>query len=220
MYHRAGILLIVLGLALAGCASQRPSVLRDLDRNPPGTLRLMQVRAIADKDALAADDAYARLIRSSFQFISPFWKADEERQGIFAELHGAGLSDADLAQGAVAIGNVYCCGGPYEFIYRVFAYLPATVEVHEYDTVEVRLGREPGKAGAAEANRVTRRVHRYKQPPYNCAWQPDNPQYWTRILYCDGLKEDGWALYRPLWREYGHTWRKLPPGPGAHQPEP
>lgn len=194
------VLVLVL---ISGCAKS-PAIVADPEGNRAGSSRLMQIFAIVDGETLDDPERYAQMIHRSFDFVSPSWDGEKERNYLQKRIRDSNISDLKSAGGVLLIGIVYCCGGPYEFIDRMYAYAPLSMELKQYDTVEVKIGDED----ANRLNTVTKVVHRFNVPPYNCRWTPNNTQLWNRIFYCDGMENEGWVEHKNWLSEYDHTWLK------------
>jgi len=146
--------------------------------------------------------------------VSPGHDLPEPRSRV---LYQSGISQDALHAGSVAIGRVYCCGGPNETRNVLAIFVPAELSVKPGDVLEVRMGREPTADVTARVNTATRIREEY--PPestprwgseernwngVSCKWIPENPSHWGRVLYCDWMLAEGWIEHTGFWS----TWLK------------
>ena len=143
-----------------------------------GVSRVTEVMAVATRDVIKKCDAYDFLIAS-------------------------GIPDADLHDGSLGAGRVYCCGGPNEQGNAMWFYIPDGMKVEVGNIVEVSMGRQAGKGDRGEVNRAIRIRHEHlAQSP--CRWVPEDERLWMRILHCDWMENEGWVEKGGLWK----TWFK------------
>lgn len=200
------LLTISLFLLIGGCAKP-PAIVADPEDHVSGTKRLMIVAAVIGADVIESTDAYNAMTYRSFNFVSPYWNGEKERTYLQTKIEESGLSSLKTADGVIVVGKVYCCGGPYEFINRVFAFAPNSMDIHVRDNVEVTIGNESKKS----LNRVTKIVEKHSDPAtYHCYWLPAYKNLWNRIIYCDEMKAEGWEEHKNWLSEYDHTWIKSP----------
>ena len=112
------------------------------DSVPPGSRRLAQVTAIANRDEIVQVKELYEVIRAS------------------------GVNDQDIVDGSVVMARIYCCGGltentSSEKVNALMLYVPRNLKVVLGDIVEVRAGRPPEKGDAGMLNVVTRLVQKY-----------------------------------------------------------
>ena len=157
------------------------------DEVPPDSLRLIQVMLMGTRsDIESVKEWHAALLQS-------------------------GVPDSDIKDGSMAVGRIWCCGGPAEISDRQAFYIPPSLKVVPLDIVEVRAGREPAKGDPGQVNVATRIVRGANDASTTCRWEPQNPRLWMRVLYCDWMPQEGWVeLKTPL----KHTWFKPPAGHG------
>jgi len=140
--------------------------------------------------------------------VMQFARRDEiVRLGVhYEEILASGINDSDLSDSSIAVGRVYCCGGPAETRNAPFFYIPTDIAVELYDIVEIRMGRQPNQTDPGVVNTVVRVRHKgISQSP--CRWVPEREGLWMRVLYCDWMEKEGWVEKGGLWK----TWLK--PGP-------
>ena len=157
--------------SLTSCSA--PPLRIQSDDVPPGSLRVSQVIAIAQREQIRQLDAY---------------------QGIIA----AGIPDSDLVDGSVVMARIYCCGGPTEetsaeYTGRRMLYVPRGLTVELDDFVEVRVGRPPEHGDGGRLNTVTRVVARKNDQAKHCWWEPKNDKLWLRTPYCEWMPQEGWV---------------------------
>jgi len=183
----ATVLAIVFLFVLTSCATTPISRLNATDV-PSGSLRLAQVMGIFPRS----------------QILPP--------SDIYETLLASGLKDPELRDGSIAIGRVICCGGPEQLQRQesILFYVPSDVgELELNDLVEIRSGAEqPGKATKTGAINTVTRIRQKHSDAFNrllvdgpCRWDPPKPNLdlWTRVLYCDWMKEEGWVKQNDYW---------------------
>ena len=119
-------------------------------------------------------------------------------------LLASGLKDADLKDGSLAIGRVYCCHQKTEEGTAIWFYVPPDVPINIGDIVEIRMGRASTKTDPGAVNVVTKVREKKDAPDSKCSWDPPNNTLWTRVLYCTWMPGEGWTLKRGL----HNTWLK------------
>lgn len=177
------LLLIAVIPLLTSCASV--SRLHPLVRENAGVVRVAQVVALGTRqDILASGENYDHLIAS-------------------------GIQDADLRDGGVAQGRVYCCDGPN---LTIWFYIPSGMDVEVGDIVEVKMGRQHEDHDRGTVNIATQVRHKRADAEKHCRWDPPNERLWMRILYCDWMAKEGWVE-----RKEGpaKTWVKPAPTTGT-----
>jgi hypothetical protein len=115
---------------------------------------------------------------------------DQDNTSLYQSLIALGIPDEDLRDGSAGVGEVMCCGGPpSEQTYIVF-YVPPNIDVGVGDIVEIRAGELPGKSDAYP--NVVTRLRQKRGTAVGCRWLPENPGLWLRVLYCNGIEDEGW----------------------------
>jgi len=139
---------------------------------PPGSIQMVQVTHVADRAEIVDSPVYSELI-------------------------AAGIRDAEIRDGSAAIGRVYCCGGPSGGLEReslVFFYVPKNLKVGLLDFVDVRSEPQPSaEAPHPLPNTAVQVREKGGDQRKLCRWLPDNPDLWKRVIYCAGMKEEGWV---------------------------
>ena len=134
-----------------------------------------------------------------------------EMESLYRNMLEQGIKDADIKDGSVAFGMIYCCGGKISVATVMAVWIPEGLDVELNDFVEIRVGKprdrkKPGKwPGVATAMRVRQRADALRRP---CWWAPPQEGLWMRVLYCDWMKAEGWkhqgglhaAWYKPAAR--------------------
>jgi hypothetical protein len=179
-----GFFLILGAAILSGCAT-RASLRLYPDDVPAGSLRLVQAVASGTRDELKnnAKEWYDALLAS-------------------------GVNDKDISDGSVAVGRIWCCGGPAEVSDRQAFYVPRGLEVKLMDIVEIRAGYDPKNHPFSRVNTATRVVQHAESKDDGCRWEPTNPRLWMRVLHCDWMEREGWI---ELNEGLQHTWYKPSP---------
>jgi hypothetical protein len=174
------IWLIFLVLGLQACATGSRLYPDPAAPDEAGALRLVQLTEFATRaQILSLGEHYERLLAS-------------------------GISDEELVDGSLAIGRVYCCGGPNEGGTAPWVFLPPTVRAAPGDIVEVRMGRPPAAGRRGEINTVLR-IRQKAGENGPCRWIPENPRLWVRYLYCPWMEQEGWQERRgtyPAWLKH------------------
>jgi hypothetical protein len=173
-----GLLALTLTSAAAGTSRLHPP-----SEKQAGSFRLAQVMAFATRQEIVElGQHYQHLLTS-------------------------GIPDSLIRDSSLAVGRVYCCGGPNEIDTAMWFYVPAGMSVGVGDLVEVEMGRKPRKSDHGAVN-VARRVRETSNAPDSrCQWMPPNDRLWTRILYCDWMEAEGWRKVGLI----NDTWLKEPP---------
>lgn len=147
---------------------------------PEGSLRLAEIVALAGREEI------------------------EENQNIYQALLDSDVTDSEITDGSIGMGRVFCCGGKNEYETAIWFYIPKDINAEIDDVVEVWSGREM-KQNDPEVGYPNTVVRIVEKPAYGkrvCRWLPDDPSLWARVLYCDGLEEDGWTKQGglfPVW---------------------
>jgi len=124
----------------------------------------------------------------------------------YEHLLASGIKDADLRDGRLGAGRVYCCGGPNETINAIWFYVPIGVNIEVGNIVEIKMGRQPSKNEPGAVNTAVRVL--YKQISEGpCHWVPEREGLWMRVLHCDWMEKDGWVEREGIWK----TWLKPVP---------
>jgi hypothetical protein len=179
---------LTLSLILSGCTNA-PPVIYPHTPDHDGTIRVTEIMDMASGKELSEN--YFQTIKDNSDF-----------------------SDTYIRQGYLAVGRMYCCGGPNETVNVAMVFVPQDVSVKLGDIVEVRMGKAPkrGKPGIVNIATRVREQHDGKELPVwgnsangaspSCRWIPEKPYLWTRILYCDWMKEEGWIKYDGVWEAW------------------
>jgi hypothetical protein len=159
--------------------AKAPSRLFPYYEEDTGVLELAQVVAVATRaDILKADVHYQFMLST-------------------------GIPDSELGDGRMVIVRLYCCGGSIEEETSLWVLVPPDISVEQGDIVELQVGRVPGKGDAGVVNTVTAvRQKNADEGRGPCRWEPDNPNLWMRVVYCDGMDRHGWlqrGVMRKLW---------------------
>jgi hypothetical protein len=122
---------------------------------------------------------------------------DSGEQGMLGRLLAEGITDADISDGSVALGIVYCCGGKITQETAIAFYVPPEYRLQEGDVVEVSLGRivskkEIKRGDKGTVNRAVSVRESFKDETGVCRWDPPNETLWMRVLYCDWMLGEGW----------------------------
>lgn len=169
--HAGVVLATACLLALTGCVGGGGQRLY-ATLVPPGSVRMVQVTHVADRAEIVDSPVYPALI-------------------------AAGIRDSDIRDGSTAIGRVFCCGGPsggLERETRAFFYVPNDLQVGVLDFVEVRSEPQPSADAPHPLPNTAVRVREKSGDQRKlCRWLPDNPDLWKRVIYCAGMKEEGWV---------------------------
>jgi hypothetical protein len=172
-------------LAVAGCVHVAPLRVYP-DEVPADSLRLVQAMLVGTRaDIIGVKEWHQALL-------------------------DAGIPDEDIRDGSMAVGRIWCCGGPAEGSDRQAFYVPPGLKVAPLDVVELRAGREPGGTDRGRPNVATRVVQSGAPNDGTCRWEPRQPPgLYMRVLYCDWMSQEGWIEYKTTLK---HTWFKPPPG--------
>lgn len=159
-------------LIIASCSTPKSRI--QSDAVPPGSLRLSQVTAIANRDDIVQTRELYDVIRAS------------------------GFNDSDIVDGCVVMARIYCCGGltentSAEKTNARMLYVPQGLNIALGDIVEVRVGRPPEKGDVGMLNVVTRLVQTHEASDGPCWWDPRDDHLWLRVLYCDWMPGEGWV---------------------------
>ena len=129
--------------------------------------------------------------------------------GALGSLHRHGIRDEDIADGSVAVGFVYCCGGKVSRDTMWVFYVPPEFHLAVGDVVELEVGKPENKKHAEPGviNRVVQVRESFKDETGSCRWDPEDERMWARILYCDWMKSEGWKYKGGL----SKTWYKPAP---------
>lgn len=138
---------------------------------PPESLRLAQVASLIPR---------AQVLSAEF---------------VVRSLHASGISEADINDGSIAGGRVECCGGLNEQGTGILFYVPKDIKVQVGDVVEIHSG-SPGDLSnpSGPVNMLTRIREKQNEFGRQCRWDPPNPEFRGRILYCDWMQAEGWTL--------------------------
>ncbi|NJC88578.1 MAG: hypothetical protein FIB02_08615 [Desulfuromonas sp.] len=185
---RAGFLrsifyIICLSMFLTGCSS-----ILKIQANfiPPGSLRLAQAIAVADRSfIIKSTDLYDAILSS-------------------------GITDAEITDESVIAARIYCCGGvtyesSSEKVNEIMIFVPSGTKIEYGDIVEFKAGWPPKNGENGQINILTRVVQKLEGNGEQCWWDPKDDRLWLRTLYCDWMPKEGWvkqggldpAWYRP-----------------------
>jgi len=147
---------------------------------PEGSLRLAEVVALATRNEI------------------------EENEYIYQALRNADIPDSEIIDKSIGMGRVFCCGGRNEYETAIWFYIPKSIDAEIDDIVEVWSGREAkqGDSDPGYSNTVLRIVEKPSYGKRMCRWLPDDHSLLARVLYCDGLEEEGWTQQSapfPVW---------------------
>ena len=154
---------------LGGCAPRNSRFHAQLV--PPGSLRVAQVTHFVPR---------ATVLSAEF---------------VVQSLQASGIGEADIGDESIAGGRVECCGGPNEQETAPMFYVSKGIKVQIGEVVEIHSGSHGDlKKPSGPVNMLTR--IREKQNDYGrqCRWDPPNPEFRGRILYCDWMQAEGWTL--------------------------
>lgn len=143
---------------------------------PPHSLRLVQLVDIGTR-----------------AFIENTIILPTENLTIYQNLKAAGISEEEIHDGSVGAGIAHCCGGQISKDTYVIFYIPEGLNVELGDIVEVNVGEPPRKDNLGTFPNFVTRVRQKDGKHAGCGWKPDNPDLWARVLYCQGLREEGWV---------------------------
>ena len=150
---------------------------------PPESLRLAQVASLIPR---------AQVLSAEF---------------VVRSLQASGISEADIDDGSIAGGRVECCGGPNEQETAIIFYAPKGTKVQVGDVVEIHSGSRGDLSNpSGPVNILTRICEKQNDFGRQCRWDPPNPGFLRRILYCDWMQAEGWTLERGQVFQY---WIKL-----------
>jgi len=152
-------------------------------KDEAGTLRVTQILHLATREEILG-------LRASLQL-----------------LFASGLKDSDLKDGSLAIGRIYCCHQKTEEGTAIWFYVPPDVPAELGEIVVVRMGRESTKTDPGAVNAMVEVREKKDAADSQCSWDPPNNTYWTRVLYCKWMPEEGWTLKKGLYK----TWLKRAP---------
>lgn len=127
----------------------------------------------------------------------------QEIVSVREHLLASGMSDADLQDGGLVVGRVYCCGGNIDQSTAPWVYVPREISVEVGNIIEVKMGRQSTNNDSGAVNTIVRVRHkRISNSP--CRWVPEQKGLWMRILYCDWMISEGWTEKSGLYK----TWLK------------
>jgi hypothetical protein len=159
--------------------AKAPSRLFPYYEEDTGVLELAQVVAVATRADILEADVHYQLMLS------------------------AGIPDSELGDGRMVVVRLYCCGGSIEEETSLWVLVPPDISVEQGDIVELRVGRVPAKGDPGVVNAVTAvRQRSADAVGGSCRWEPDSPNLWMRVIYCEGMDRHGWlqrGFTRKLW---------------------
>ena len=148
------------------------------DRIPPGSLRLGEVVQLATKEQIFA------------------------QKSLYGPLLSAGVNQADIQDGSIGRVRTFCCGGPNERATSLLVYIPPDVQVSPGDIVEIRSGRTPKGDDPGLLNTVTGIRQKHDAVGGSCRWDPPDERLWARVIFCDGMKSEGWSYQGVMMKEW------------------
>lgn len=163
-----GALWLILLLAPLAVLAKPPSRLLPHFAADAGTHRLAQVAEVATRHDIVTMGSNYEVLRA------------------------AGIPDDKLSDGSVVSARVYCCGGPNEKGEAIWAYVPAGITPAVGDVIDVRMGDSKAAGSTLAVNTVWGIRATRDQVPGRCHWDPPDEYKWVRILYCDGIEQEGW----------------------------
>ena len=143
---------------------------------PPHSLRLVQVVDLATREDIEK------------VIISP-----SAGLTIYQNLKAADIPEREIHDGSVGSGIVFCCGGDISKDTFVMFYIPEGLQVGPRDIVEVNVGDPLREDNLGSVPNVATQVRQKDGENAGCRWEPENPYLWARVLYCQGMKEEGWV---------------------------
>jgi len=150
---------------------------------PPGSIRLAQVASLIPRTQVLSAEFVLRSLQAS------------------------GISEADINDGSIAGGRVECCGGPNEQETAIIFYVPKGIKVQVGDVVEIHSGSQGDlKNPSGPVNLLVRIREKQNDFGSQCRWDPPNPAFRRRILYCDWMQTEGWTQEQGQSFQY---WKKL-----------
>lgn len=171
---------LVIVTSLASCSSV--SRVHPPTADDAGVVRLTEVMQVGTRQEIVALDSH------------------------YKHLLAAGIRDADLGDGSLGAGRVYCCGGPPELGAAIWFYIPKEMSIQVGNVVEVRMGRQPAGSDPGAVNTAVRVRHQgISQGP--CRWSPERDGLWMRVIHCDWMEKEGWVERGGLYK----TWLKPAP---------
>ncbi len=144
---RPAALLLMICLACSA-ASTGTSRLYPPAKDEAGALRLTQVMQLASRDEI--------------------FKLKENLEHLLA----SGVKDADLKDGSVAVGRIYCCHQGTEEGTAIGFHVPPDVTVALGDLVVVRMGHEANKKDPGTVNTAVEVREKKDAPDSKCSWDP------------------------------------------------
>ncbi|MDX1406164.1 MAG: hypothetical protein R3192_16615 [Woeseiaceae bacterium] len=132
---------------------------------------------------------------------------DGEGRWVYDLLMAQGVADADIHDGSVATGRVYCCKDDPSNDEWIMFYAPPGIQLKSGDIVEIRLAylgkpkRGEQEDGLSTAVRVRENARDARRA---CRWIPEIEGNWNRILKCDWMETEGWVYQTGLYK----TWYK------------
>jgi len=122
-----------------------------------------------------------------------------------------GVSDADIDDGSAGTVRINCCGGPDEDRNSRVFYVPPGQRIEIGDIVDIQYGSITAPSGVRRVSTLVDTRQKAGQSHQTCRWIPDCASCWSRVIYCDGLEDEGWTRWGPM-----EWWVRLPEG---HSPE-
>lgn len=146
-----------------------------------------------------------KLLLSEVVYLVPRSQLLQQSPWGYKSLLASGVQDAEIKDGSVAWGRVYCCGGKTDEAFAFAFHVPSEIRVQRGDLVEVRSG-PATRSGevSTPVNTVTRLVDKSA-----CRWDPPDPRQLKRVLYCEWMEKEGWKRYKGSGTE-ANVWIKEP----------
>lgn len=190
------VAVLLVGLIPGSADAEVNSRLLPQHEDETGVLRLAQVVAVATRQQIVdSGNEYMLLLM-------------------------AGIPDAQLGDGRLAIARVYCCGGPAEESDALWAFVPPDTIVGVGDVVEIRMGRNPDDRDLGTVNTVVGlRQLGVMTADGSCQWLPDDPDLQKRTLYCNNIEIEGWIQQKGYLRDMWHRPATVAPAPALPDAE-
>lgn len=125
---------------------------------------------------------------------------------VYESLIDQGVGDADIRDGSIAHGRVYCCKKNPADDFSILFYTPPEMPLKVGDRVEIRLGRpsNPKKNDPGVISTAIRIREDSATSNGSCRWIPEEENLWLRVLTCDWMESEGWVYQKGTYK----TWYK------------
>ena len=161
------ILIELFASTLSGCATTDRLHAAD---TPEGALRVVEVMRVASGKEIGTPG----------------------ERPVYEMLQRTGLSDSDIQAGSIGGGRVFCCWRPNEKANEIYFFAPMGITVQVGEIVEVKMGRHATRADPGAVNTAIQIRQKSGVAAGTCRWDPPGEGLWSRVLYCDWMKEEGW----------------------------